>query len=240
MTAVADAQFPAGIDPERLRDAVRGRYAPVGSAPGGSYSFRVGCDFAEAVGYPSELLDGIPPIATEAFTGVAVPILRAELQPGETVLDLGCGGGLDLALAARAVGPTGRAIGVDMAETMVERANATLRALGFIWAEARVAHAEALPLAEGTVDAVVASGRRPRRRIKPDDAPSSTQSRGGATGRCPATDRRTPTARARARSSDPTSARRSAGAVRRRLSMPRCRPRGRPGACRSLRACTVE
>jgi arsenite methyltransferase len=158
VTAVADAQLPAGIDPERLRDAVRDRYAAVGSAPDGSYSFRVGRDFAEALGYPPELLDGIPATATEVFTGVSVPILRAELAPGETVLDLGCGGGLDLALAARAVGPTGRAIGVDMAATMVERADATLGALGFAWAEARVAYAEALPLPDASVDAVVANG----------------------------------------------------------------------------------
>jgi ubiquinone/menaquinone biosynthesis C-methylase UbiE len=85
-------------------------------------------------------------------------MLRAEIQPEETVLDLGCGGGLDLALAARAVGPKGRAIGVDMAEPMVERATATVRALNYIWAEARVGYAEALPLDDGSVDCVVANG----------------------------------------------------------------------------------
>jgi arsenite methyltransferase len=149
VTAVADAQFPAGIDAERPRDAVRDRYDAIGSTPDGGYSSRVGRDFAEAFGYPPELLFGIPSIATEAFTGVAIPMLGA--------LDLGCGG-LGLTLAARAVGPTERAISVDTAETMVERANATLCALGSGWAEAHVAYAEALPLAEATVDAVVANG----------------------------------------------------------------------------------
>jgi arsenite methyltransferase len=85
-------------------------------------------------------------------------MLRADLQPGETVLDLGCGGGLDLALAARAVGPTGRAIGVDMAEPMVERATATMSALGFDWAEARLGYAEALPVPDESIDCVVANG----------------------------------------------------------------------------------
>jgi len=155
---VPEPQRPLDISPEQLREAVRDRYAAVASEPAGHYSFRVGRDFAEALGYPAELLDSVPSHAVEAFTGVATPMLRAELQPGEIVLDLGCGGGLDLALAARAVGPAGRAIGVDMAETMVERATATVRALNYSWAEARVAYAEALPLAAATVDCVVANG----------------------------------------------------------------------------------
>lgn len=155
---MTDTQFPLDIAPDQLREAVRDRYAAVASRPEGQYSFRVGRDFAEALGYPAELLDSVPSSAVEAFTGVATPMLRAELQPGETVLDLGCGGGLDLALAARAVGPTGHAIGIDMADTMVERATATAQALGYTWAEARVGHAEALPLADASLDCVVANG----------------------------------------------------------------------------------
>src|SRR5688572_3404984 len=150
--------LPKGVDQDDLRAAVRERYAQVATRPDERYAFRVGREFAEALGYPAELLDALPARATEAFTGVATPVLGADLKPGETVLDLGCGGGLDLALAARAVGPTGRAIGIDMADAMVERANATARALGYTWAEARVAYAEALPLADASVDCVVANG----------------------------------------------------------------------------------
>lgn len=155
---MTDARLPRDIDPEQLRDAVRDRYAAVASQPDGGYSFRVGRDFAEALGYPPDLLHGIPASATEAFTGVAVPVLRADLQTGEIVLDLGCGGGLDLALAARAVGPDGRAIGIDIAAPMVERASATLRALGYTWADARVGYAETLPLPDASVDCVMANG----------------------------------------------------------------------------------
>src|SRR5215216_5975334 len=132
---MVDAQRPPNLTPAQLREAVRDRYTAVAADPAGHYSFRVGRDFAEALGYPPDLLDSVPSHAVEAFTGVATPMLRAELQPGETVLDLGCGGGLDLALAARAVGPTGRAIGVDMAEPMADRATATIRSLGYTWAE---------------------------------------------------------------------------------------------------------
>ena len=150
--------LPSGLSPDELRGAVRKRYAAVADHPERPASFRVGRPFAVALGYPPELLDALPPSATDAFTGVATPVLRAELQPGETVLDLGCGGGLDLILAARAAGPTGRAIGVDMAEPMVARANKNLRALRLARAAAVVAFAEALPVPNSVVDCVVANG----------------------------------------------------------------------------------
>lgn len=150
--------LPEGLDPAALRAAVRERYARVASHPDERHTFRVGRAFAEALGYPPALLDTLPASATEAFTGVATPVLRAELKPGETALDLGCGGGLDLALAARAVGPGGRAIGIDMAISMVERASATLRTLGYTWAEAAVGYAEGLDVPDASVDCVVANG----------------------------------------------------------------------------------
>ncbi len=152
------ASASVGLRPDELRAAVRERYAAVSTRPEARYPFRVGRDFAEALGYPPDVLDTVPLAATEAFTGVATPIFRADLRPGETVLDLGCGGGLDLILAARAVGPRGRAIGVDMAEPMVARATANLRALRLDQAEAVVGCAEALPLPDGSADCVVANG----------------------------------------------------------------------------------
>jgi len=152
------APLPEGVDQDELRQAVRERYTQVATRPDERYAFRVGREFAEALGYPAELLDALPAQSTEAFTGVATPVLRADLKPGETVLDLGCGGGLDLAVAARAVGPTGRAIGIDMATPMVERASEALRDLGLTWAEAREAYAESLPLPDSSVDCVVANG----------------------------------------------------------------------------------
>jgi SAM-dependent methyltransferase len=152
------APLPEGIGPAELRAAVRERYARVASRPDEGYAFRVGRAFAEALGYPSDLLDTVPAPALDAFTGVATPVLHAELQPGESVLDLGCGGGLDLVLAARAVGPGGRAIGIDMAAPMVERAEEALHQLGLTQAEARQGLAEALPLPAASVDCVLANG----------------------------------------------------------------------------------
>jgi arsenite methyltransferase len=150
--------LPIELSPDELRGAVRERYAAVAAHPEATYSFRVGRAFAQALGYPPELLDALPPAASEAFTGVATPVFEAELRPGETVLDLGYGGGLDLILAARAVGPAGRAIGVDMAAPMVARARGNLSALGLGRAGAVVAFAEALPLPDAAVDCAVANG----------------------------------------------------------------------------------
>jgi SAM-dependent methyltransferase len=152
------APLPEGTDPTSLRKAVRERYARVASRPDEAQAFRVGRRFAEDLGYPAELLDTIPRCALDAFTGIATPVLQAGLRPGESVLDLGCGGGLDVSLAARAVGPSGRALGIDMAEPMVERARDALRQLGMPWADAETGQAEALPLPDASIDCVLANG----------------------------------------------------------------------------------
>ena len=150
--------LPEGLDPNQLQNAVRERYAHVAAQPEAGYAFRVGRTFAAALGYPAELLDSIPQCALDAFTGVATPVLRADLPPGEAVLDLGCGAGLDLVLAAQAVGPSGQAIGIDMAAPMVARARDALTELGLTWAEARVGYAEALPVPDASIDCVLANG----------------------------------------------------------------------------------
>lgn len=149
---------PLALAPEALRAAVRDRYAAVARDPTAPHSFRVGRDFAAALGYPPDLLDSLPASAVDAFTGVAAPVLSAEIQPGEAVLDLGCGAGLDLAIAARAAGPTGRVVGVDIAPPMASRARETAARLGLPGAWAIVAAGEALPLADGWADAVVVNG----------------------------------------------------------------------------------
>jgi len=111
--AVQEVLLPAGLTADAIRNAVRARSSAVGTDPDRGHNFRVGRAFAEALGYPKSVLDEIPPSYWEAFTGVATPSLVADVQPGEIVVDLGCGGGLDLALLGWMVGSRGHASGID-------------------------------------------------------------------------------------------------------------------------------
>jgi arsenite methyltransferase len=143
---------------DEIRDAVRVRYSQVACEPEGQYNFRVGRAFAEALGYPASLLDELPASVTAAFTGVACPSLLAEVQPGQTVVDLGSGGGLDLVVLARKVGPGGHAIGVDFAQGMVDRARQNIAALDLRQTELRQAAAEDTGVPAASVDWVVING----------------------------------------------------------------------------------
>lgn len=150
--------LPSGLTPLEVGEAVRGRYSDVGRDPDGDYNFRIGRAFAESLGYPPGLLDALPAGAWEAFTGVATPSILANVQPGNHVVDLGCGGGLDLCLLSWMVGDRGRAVGVDFAPSMVERARRNLVHLDLAQAEVREAPADATGLPSGWADWVVANG----------------------------------------------------------------------------------
>jgi SAM-dependent methyltransferase len=121
------------------------------------------CGTAEASGgaccgnYPVELLDSVPPEAAGMSFGCADPISAADLKPGETVLDLGSGGGLDCFLAARQVGPEGHVIGVDMTDAMLERAEANRARAGLTNVEFRKGLIESLPAADASVEVVLSN-----------------------------------------------------------------------------------
>lgn len=150
--------LPGGLSPVEIGEAVRRRYSEVGRDPDGAYNFRVGRAFAESLGYPPGLLDALPPGAWEAFTGVATPSILATVQPGDRVVDLGCGGGLDLCLLSWTVGSRGRAVGVDFAPSMVERARRNLAHLDLAQTQVREAPADATGLPPDWADWVVANG----------------------------------------------------------------------------------
>ncbi len=112
---------------------------------------------AERLYAPGEL-EGLPQATVELALGVGHPVRHGRLRPGEVVLDAGCGAGIDTLLAARAVGPTGRVIGLDMTPAMVERTREHAAMAGLGWVEAREGLLEAIPLDDGTVDVVVTNG----------------------------------------------------------------------------------
>lgn len=100
---------------------------------------------------------GVFPL-TASFAGIGNPHRIAPIHPGETVLDVGSGAGTDLLLAAMKVGPSGRAIGVDMTASMIERAIAGARAAGLTNVELREGEAEALPIEDRSIDVVISNG----------------------------------------------------------------------------------
>ncbi len=147
------------MTPVEIRQLVAQKYAEVARAPRARYKFRVGPDYARDLGYPTTILGSLPPALSEAFTGVsAAVVILAEAKPGETILELGCGGGLDTALLAERVGLEGHVIGVDCTGPMLDRARASLQRLGCSNVSFFQAPAESLPLADGSVDCVVSNG----------------------------------------------------------------------------------
>ena len=143
---------------DEIKSAVAERYGQVATAPEQKFNFPVGRKFAESVGYDAELLDRLPAGMWESFTGAGNPQPFVDAEPGESVLDLGCGAGLDLFLYAQKVGPTGRLYGLDLAEPMLEKARTNLRTLGVDNVQWLHAPADAIPLPDNSVDLVTANG----------------------------------------------------------------------------------
>lgn len=140
---------------EHLLDSVKAKYGAVAesSLSGNHAGVKA---VAEAFGYTSEELTSIP---AEANMGLSCgnPIATASLKPGEVVADLGSGGGLDVFLASKKVGPRGRAIGIDMTPAMVERARANAEAGGYTNVEFHLAAIDQLPLPDSSVDCVISN-----------------------------------------------------------------------------------
>jgi SAM-dependent methyltransferase len=150
---------PVDLDAARLRREVQAMYSRLAAEPDGSYHFHRGPRYAARVlGYDAAELAELPDEVTQRFAGVGNPHLIARLAPGATVLDVGCGAGMDLLLAARSVGAEGRAIGVDMTADMRQRAMAGARRCGLTNVEAVAGDATSLPLDDAAVDGVISNG----------------------------------------------------------------------------------
>src|SRR5918993_4336047 len=151
------ASCPTGFDVARLRKQVSQTYDRVAREPKGNFHFHRGREYAcRMLGYDPEELATIPAESTASFAGVGNPHRIGRIEQGETVLDIGCGAGLDLLLAARRAGPAGRAIGVDMTPSMLELARRAALKAG-VWKniEIRRGIAEELPVETESVNVVI-------------------------------------------------------------------------------------
>jgi arsenite methyltransferase len=154
MTDAADAQQSLeGV----LKDEIIRMYQEVADRPEGEFHFYHGREAAELFEYRAEWLDRAPVGAVASFAGVGNPHLRANLKPGETVLDLGSGAGLDATIASWCVGPQGKVIGVDLNPSMCLKAQAHVAATGAAM-ECHEGRMEDIPLPDASVDVVISNG----------------------------------------------------------------------------------
>lgn len=146
------------VDVNVLRDEIQRTYTEVSTEQDREFIFPTGRGWAQELGYPQPELARVPDASVESFAGVANHFLLGRIEEGATVLDLGCGAGTDLLIAAQMSGPTGRAIGVDMTPTMLALAAEGAAETGLDNVEVHESLVEALPLEDGTVDAVISNG----------------------------------------------------------------------------------
>ncbi|MGH9191191.1 MAG: methyltransferase domain-containing protein [Acidimicrobiales bacterium] len=147
-----------GVDPEALRADVREKYRDVALHPDGEFHFHTGRPLAALLGYPAEVVDGLPDRAVESFAGVGNPFSVRPLQRGERLVDFGSGGGFDCFVAAQAVGDEGRVVGVDMTPEMLAKSRGTAEALGVGNVEFREGLLEEVPVEDGWADVVISNG----------------------------------------------------------------------------------
>lgn len=140
-----------------LKDEIIRMYQDVADKPEGEYHFFHGREAAELFGYEPMWLDRAPAGAVASFAGVGNPHLRSALQPGETVVDLGSGAGLDAIIASWTVGASGRVIGIDLNPSMCLKAQAHAAATGARM-ECHQGRMEEIPLPDTSADVVISNG----------------------------------------------------------------------------------
>jgi arsenite methyltransferase len=141
-----------------IKEKIRQRFVKVATDPTASQRHPHGPASAKSLGYDAAEIDGLPAVVVESFAGVGNPLGLHAVRPGETVVDIGCGAGVDSILAARRVGPSGRVVGVDMTAEMVEKATANAVAAGVSNAEFHQGEADRLPVGDGAADVVISNG----------------------------------------------------------------------------------
>ena len=146
------------VDVDVLRAEIRKTYTEVSTDQQQEFIFPTGRAWARELDYPEPELSRVPDATVESFAGVANHWTLGRIDRGEVVLDLGCGAGTDLLIAAQMTGPTGRAIGVDMTDAMLNRARVSAAEMGLANVELHESLIESLPLADRSVDVVISNG----------------------------------------------------------------------------------
>jgi 2-polyprenyl-3-methyl-5-hydroxy-6-metoxy-1,4-benzoquinol methylase len=143
---------------ETLLGAIRREYAEVATNPAKGFHFHTGRTLAALLGYADELLEGIPESSIARLAGTGNPFALGPLHPGETVVELGCGAGMDTLIAARMVGPRGRVVSIDMTPEMLDEARAAASAAGASNIAFHLGYIEDIPLPDASADVIISNG----------------------------------------------------------------------------------
>ncbi|MCP4035968.1 MAG: methyltransferase domain-containing protein [bacterium] len=147
-----------GVDRQQLREAIQREYEQVARNPDQGFHFHTGRALARIVGYQDAWLEGIPETAIESFAGTGNPFAMGLMKPGERVVDVGSGAGIDSLIAAKQVGDEGEVVGVDMTPGMLDRARRAASQAGAQNVEFREGHMEALPFEDAWADVIISNG----------------------------------------------------------------------------------
>jgi len=146
------------IDVEGIQEAVRKKYAEVSSTAEGKFNYPTGRDGAISHGYDPAVVQSMPDELMKSFCGVGNPFTLGSINPGETMLDVGCGAGFDLIVASHMVGQNGKVCGIDLTPEMAEQAKGNLKQYGVHNYDVRVAGAESIPYPNSTFDVAISNG----------------------------------------------------------------------------------
>jgi arsenite methyltransferase len=153
-----ETQACALPDIGELRQAIQAEYSAVATEPRRGFHFHTGRKLASILRYDEQWLKGVPEESIESFAGTGNPFLVDRIVLGERVVEVGCGAANDTFIAAKAVGPTGCVVGVDMTPEMLAKARAAKEQGGFTNVEILEGYGEALPIDDSWADVIISNG----------------------------------------------------------------------------------
>jgi arsenite methyltransferase len=145
-------------DRKRIKESIHQKYAKVSDSPEGLFKYPTGRAGLEALNYDPEIIQALPEAAVASYCGVGNPFTLGPVQQGESLLDIGCGCGVDTLIAAIMVGPKGKAVGIDLVPEMLVRARENLRKMSFKNVTFQETSSEDLPFPDESFDVVLSNG----------------------------------------------------------------------------------
>ena len=143
---------------ESIRTKIIARYSQVAISAEKKFKYPVGAESLRRLNYPSGIVDKLPAETKQSYCGVGNPFSVGALHSGDSVLDVGCGAGVDCLVAASLVGPSGSVVGIDITEPMFERARTSLSATPFSNVRFMLARGEEIPLPDSSANVVISNG----------------------------------------------------------------------------------